>query len=136
MITRFSTLIAVGLLLLTLTGCASGASELYGSYSTVNTPRSATLRLEKPNRYEFCYQTCSRGLFETRPLERNSGRIRFSGSPIERYVRQVEVDGYGVDSLEGKREFGDVELSYDIGFVFGTAIYIEPGSEVMFVKDD
>ena len=73
-------------------------------------------------------------MFQTRSLEGSGGRIEFAGSPIERYVRQVKVDAYGASATEGRPEFGVIELNYDIGAVFRTAIYIEAGSDVMFVK--
>lgn len=135
MICRIFIIIGVGLPFFCLSGCAGENSVLYGSYSTMNTAKSATLKLKKPNQYEFCYQICSRGFFKTRNIENHSGRIKFIGSPIERYVRQIEVDSYGVRSLENIPESGNVELDYNIGFLFRTAIYIDGGSEVMFVKD-
>jgi hypothetical protein len=118
-----------------LSGCASELSSLKGNYKTINTIRSSTLKISEKNRYEFCYQKCSTGTFKIRKIENGSGRINFFGSSVEEYVRKIKIDKYGDDSLNGRNKYGSVELNYEIDHLFGTAIYIDGGSDVMFVKN-
>lgn len=122
-------------MLISLTACDRGHSALYGDYSTINTGRQATLKLERTGSYEFCYQVCSHGPFVILGYEPNAVMIKLTGYPIERYVRQVVADSAGARSGEEDSVLGHVELGYDVGLVFPPAIYIDAGNEILFVKD-
>lgn len=127
-------LAALAALLIT-TSCGP-ADMLHGRYESNGTSRTATLELREDGTYEFCYRSCVTGSFETSPIDSNEGRIRFAGSAIEDYSRQIFADGFGAEEERGRPpRTGGLEVNYASGMT-GTVIHIEPATEAVFIKSD
>lgn len=125
-------------IILLITSCGSSAENLYGHYEIEGgTSRRATLEIEKPGSFEFCYeQKCSSGKFKlVGKFDDSAGRVRFFSPALEDYARILAADAVGQERVLAAQgpALGSVDLNYHTG-LSGAVISVGPASDIEFVK--
>ncbi len=119
-----------------LSGCTVKRSDLFGHYEVVGEDQGATLDIEAPNRYRFCYVgKCSDGTFKFgRELSEGVGRITFDGAELENYIISFHQRQYGPSKVyEQRGRWQSIDLTYELNLP-GPLISVDAGSETAFMK--